>query len=47
MTEPLPFPDESSLLQALRASPALFETIAQANSAETEFHLQQDRKSVV
>ena len=45
MTEPLPFPDESSLLQALRASPALFETIAQAKSAETEFHLQQRLRS--
>ena len=41
MTEPPQVPDESSLLRALRASPALFETIAQANSAETEFHLQQ------
>lgn len=41
MTQPPPLPDESSLLQALRASPVLFETIAQANSAETEFHLQQ------
>ncbi|MBC7819957.1 MAG: class I SAM-dependent methyltransferase, partial [Planctomycetaceae bacterium] len=41
MTEPTQIPDESSLLRVLRASPALFETIAQANSAETEFHLQQ------
>ncbi len=41
MTEPPQFPDESSLLQALRASPAVFETIDQANSTETEFHLQQ------
>ncbi len=41
MTEPSPFPDESSLLRALRASPALFEAIAHPNSKETEFHLQQ------
>lgn len=45
MTEPPSFPDESSLLQALRASPVLFETIARANSAETEFHLQQRLRS--
>ncbi|MFM9961387.1 MAG: class I SAM-dependent methyltransferase [Planctomycetaceae bacterium] len=41
MTELPPLPDESSLLQALRASPSLFESIARANSAEKEFHLQQ------
>jgi hypothetical protein len=41
MSSPPQFADEVSLLQALRASPTLFETIAQASSAETEFHLQQ------
>lgn len=45
MTMPLQIFDESSLLQALRASPSLFETIARANSAETEFHLQQRLRS--
>lgn len=45
MIEPPLFPDESSLLRALRASPALFETIAHANSTETEFHLQQRLRS--
>lgn len=41
MTEPSQFPDESSLLKALRASPSLFEEIARAKPAEKEFHLQQ------
>lgn len=41
MIEPSPFPDESSLLRALRASPALFEQIAHAKPTEKEFHLQQ------
>lgn len=41
MTASSLFPDESSLLRALRASPALFEAIARADSTETEFHLQQ------
>lgn len=45
MTEPSPFPDESSLLRALRASSALFETIAHPDSEETEFHLQQRLRS--
>lgn len=45
MTEPSSFVDESSLLRALRASPKLFEAIAQAGSAETEFHLQQRLRS--
>jgi hypothetical protein len=41
MTELNQFPDESSLLRALRASPGLLEAMTQANPAETEFHLQQ------
>ncbi len=41
MTEPPQFPDESSLLKALRASPSLFEEIACAKPTEKEFHLQQ------
>lgn len=41
MIEPSPFPDESSLLRALRASPGLFEAIAHSDANETEFHLQQ------
>lgn len=41
MTEPSPFPDESSLLRALCASPTLFEEIAHAKPTEKEFHLQQ------
>ncbi len=41
MTGLSPFPDESSLLRALRASPQLFEAIAHPDSKETEFHLQQ------
>lgn len=41
MTAPSLFADELSLLQALRASPGLFAAIAQADSAETEFQLQQ------
>ena len=41
MTEPSSFPDESSLLRALRASPSLFDEIARAKPAEKETHLQQ------
>lgn len=41
MIELPPFSDESSLLRALRTSPALFEAIAHPDSKETEFHLQQ------
>ena len=41
MTEQPNLADDSSLLVALRASPALFEAIAQADSTEKEFHLQQ------
>ena len=41
MTEPFSIVDESSLLQALRASPSLFDEIARAKPAEKETHLQQ------
>jgi len=41
MTEPRQFLDESSLLQALRASTSLFEQIARAEPTEKEFRLQQ------
>lgn len=41
MTAPSPFPDELSLLRALRASRGLFEEIAHAKPTEKEFHLQQ------
>lgn len=41
MIESTSFPDESSLLRALRASPHLFEAIAHPQPNETEFHLQQ------
>lgn len=41
MIESPTFPDESALLQTLRATPSLFDEIANADPAEKEFHLQQ------